>query len=266
MQSDLAAFVAHEPAFVQVSGALLGSAALTAAIDGFLRAECVQRLGGDVHRYSVDAEVGAGVRPKPKVAAGPTAAPRPKIGLDLAKWVPELAAEGEAANPGLPQLQKGQSLELEAWMTTVKISTCKDCTRADLLKSLEEVGLGSSCDFVYLPMNYKTGKNYGFAVVNFVDSESVRRASSVFSRQHEEDAEGFKVSGFYCQGLAALIDKYSVSAVVRESDDSLKPMFIYSQQWHVLQPSLTGAGYQPAAKRSRRQRARCAARAHAVSK
>merc|ERR1740121_3062117 len=221
-------------------------------------------------------EVATGLRPKPKTAAGPKPrAAAAAINLELAPVLALSPSADESTDSGAdsrgsrspaegaPQLKKGQTLELQAWMTTAKISTCKESTRADLLQLLDASGLSGSYDFVYLPMNYKTRKNYGFAVVDFVDAAALRRAHGLLGGRRLADGTDVAFCGFYCQGLLSLIEKYGANTVVNEADDDIKPLVFEEGQWRVLVPrglASVAACRQPVTRGGRRQRARCARR------
>jgi len=96
----------------------------------------------------------------------------------------------------------------------------KNETRASLLAMLDKAGCKGLHDFVYLPMDFKKGKVFGHAIINFISNESAEQASSHFagagatiewSDQH--------------QGFAALIERYRNSPIMHPTmPEASKPL------------------------------------------
>jgi len=175
------------------------------------------------------------------------------------------AGFGASAAPGADgvrvQLKKGQQLGLEDNMSTVKMSTAKDDTRADVQKLLDEKGFQDCYDFLYLPMNFQTSKNFGFATVNFADPAMAQRARAALAGLPLQDGASVTFQGFYCQGKASLIDKYSKMKDMKEGNDDFKPIIKRDGQWEVMQyvppaPEMSGESFVKAP--GRRERARMA--------
>jgi len=268
MRVVLDTLVANEPAFLRLSGLQTrGTAGASAAPRFAMQVKC-------------EAAVVTPSRPKPRVADAmfdvafvPAGAPP---GLELSKVAttlslvscvlgPELSKVGSAPEgqlaappPGL-RLAKGQPLELQGWMTTVKLSTRKEITRTDLMRLLDESGLSACYDFLYLPTSFKTRMNYGYAVVNFVDTASVQRARTLLKDWQPANEAEKTFSGFYCQGLVSLMEKYSASSVVNEPDDDIKPVVLQEGQWRVLLPQTQSPapGVAFRCRGNKRRRSRC---------
>jgi len=95
-----------------------------------------------------------------------------------------------------------------------------DVTRSSLLQMLEEAGFKGLYDFVYLPMDFKKEKVFGYAIVNFVDNACAEQASFHFGG---EDANiDWSDSN---QGLDELIQRYRDSPIMHSSmPDMCKPI------------------------------------------
>jgi len=57
----------------------------------------------------------------------------------------------------------------------------KNETRTSLLEMLDRAGQKGLYNFVYLPMDFKKGKVFGHAIINFISNESAEEASFHFA-------------------------------------------------------------------------------------
>jgi len=88
----------------------------------------------------------------------------------------------------------------------------KNYNRTSLLEMLDAAGLQGSYDFAYLPMDFKKGKIFGHAIVNFVSNETAEKANSHFTKV------GVKIE--WCdshQGFDDLIERYRDSPIMLPS-------------------------------------------------
>jgi len=89
-------------------------------------------------------------------------------------------------------------------------------TREDLVCFLASRGFYGCFDFAYLPINFKKGRSFGFALVNFVTATDAQQALTAFDGlalgQQLVQAEWSEA----IQGRLALVEKYRNSAVMHE--------------------------------------------------
>jgi len=102
-------------------------------------------------------------------------------------------------------------------------------SRAKLIDLLEEKGFEGQFDLLYLPMDFKTKCNFGFAFVNLTTYENALRFSHVFHNFASWPSSGCRKVCAVCwgevQGLHANVVSYQNSAVMRKQDvpDDYKP-------------------------------------------
>jgi hypothetical protein len=104
----------------------------------------------------------------------------------------------------------------------------EDFSRDHLISMLEEEGYGSVYDFVYVPMNFRTGTFFGYACVNFTSYDAALHAFEHFQNFCRWGQPTDKVCAVtWCerhQGLAAHVDRYRNSPLMHESiPDQYKP-------------------------------------------
>jgi len=110
----------------------------------------------------------------------------------------------------------------------------KNETRTSLLEMLDRAGLKGVYDFVYLPMDFKKGKVFGHAIINFISNASAMKASSHFagagatiewSDQH--------------QGYDALIQRYRNSPIMHPTMPEASKPLVFAEGLVVPFPSPT---------------------------
>jgi hypothetical protein len=98
----------------------------------------------------------------------------------------------------------------------------KNCTRTSLLEMLDAAGFQGSYDFAYLPMDFKKGKVFGHAIVNFVANDCAEKANFHFA------GAGFLIE--WCdshQGLDDLIQRYRNSPIMHPSMPEITKPIIF---------------------------------------
>jgi hypothetical protein len=110
----------------------------------------------------------------------------------------------------------------------------KNETRASLLDTLDKAGLNGLYDFVYLPMDFKKGKVFGHAIINFTTNESAVGASAHFAGK----GATIEWSDSH-QGFDALIQRYRNSPIMHETMPEASKPLIFEDGLVVPFPSPT---------------------------
>ena len=108
----------------------------------------------------------------------------------------------------------------------------KAFTAGHLLKLLEGKGFdaGKKIDFFYMPVDFRTYRNEGFAFVNFRDREDALKCAQLFDRFRDWPVSGQEKSCWtvdaFVQGKNANISRWKKSSVPdMRIQDNFKPMF-----------------------------------------
>merc|ERR1712228_806902 len=116
-------------------------------------------------------------------------------------------------------------------------------TRANLLDLFDQRGFNGLYDFVYLPVDFDTELNHGYAFINFVTTESVEKFRSHFigftdwSMPFDKACEIFWSEAL--QGIDQHIQRYRDSPVMHESvSDRFRPvLFKHGQRIPFPEPT-----------------------------
>jgi len=122
---------------------------------------------------------------------------------------------------------------LEAPSTLVLQKLPKTLDRASLLAFLDMQGFRGHYDFLYLPLNYKSGLSLGFAFVNFVSNAAAKCAMDRFSSMFEVKWSQKR------RGLQENIEYYQNTALMSpDMPDEFKPILLVNG----LRVDFPGAG------------------------
>merc|ERR1711865_621182 len=114
-------------------------------------------------------------------------------------------------------------------------------SRTMLLALLDEWGFQDLYSLVYLPMDYMTSVNFGFAFVHFVSSEVSRRFKNEFHGFSDWNCNSSKICAVdFCDeqcGLDSLIKRYQNCPVMHEIvPDEYKPALFLDGQRKAFPP------------------------------
>lgn len=104
-------------------------------------------------------------------------------------------------------------------MTTLMIRNIPNrYTQKELIAELEDLGLGGSFDFLYIPLDKGTMSNVGYAFVNFIQESWAEKCMAEFQnyrfkRHRKVSGKVAAVSVAHIQGLEANLAHYENAAV-----------------------------------------------------
>jgi len=135
------------------------------------------------------------------------------------------ADEGAASSCGCGSRATGQTSR----QTSVILRNLPlDMTRGKLLQLLGGEGFAGTYDLVYLPRDFKSSANLGYAFVNLLKHSEALRMQKHFTGFSRWSSPSFKMceaAWSRQQGLAAYIDRYRNNPVMHESvPEEFKPI------------------------------------------
>jgi hypothetical protein len=110
--------------------------------------------------------------------------------------------------------------------------------QSGFVKELEDTGFGGLFDFCYLPSAFDTGKNKGYAFVNFVDTASFSdfvecwHGSKKFNARAADPA--LNVSAAALQGLERNIEKWDAPRMRRVRNPEYRPYVAKNERTSVV--------------------------------
>mmetsp|Transcript_50754 Transcript_50754/g.91128 ORF Transcript_50754/g.91128 Transcript_50754/m.91128 type:complete len:233 (-) Transcript_50754:185-883(-) len=104
-------------------------------------------------------------------------------------------------------------------------------TRAMLMNLLDTEGFAGTYDFLYLPIHFSSNSGFGYAFINFVNTEVTVQFWAHFDNFTRWGIESDKVAevtwSWKHQGLAEHVERYRNSPVVHDSmPDECKPIIL----------------------------------------
>jgi RNA recognition motif-containing protein len=121
------------------------------------------------------------------------------------------------------EASKQQALANKEPTTLMLRNLPRPLTRDRLMDLLCEEGFGLVINFIYVPMNFQAGENFGYGFINLTtheEAERVREKLQGFDRwpaDMEWDKECDVGNGETCQGVDGHIERYRNSPVMHES-------------------------------------------------
>lgn len=145
----------------------------------------------------------------------------------------ESPSKGAAFSRVVRSVASGNRAPQEHWTTVMMRNMPNNYTRDMLLRLMDLHGFAGAYDFVYLPVDFSTQSNLGYAFVNLTDATSARCFWQVFEGFSEWEIPSRKVCILTwsdpLQGLDANIERYRSSPVMCETvPDEFKPA-VFSQ-------------------------------------
>jgi len=121
----------------------------------------------------------------------------------------------------MPTLLCSQGNVQQCFWTTVMLKNIpNDYTQEMLLKMLDDEGFSCKYDFVYLPMDFRSGSAFGYAFINLVTPEDTHLFESHFQGYCRWAFPSRKVAEVTwsrpMQGLSATIDRYRNSPIMHQ--------------------------------------------------
>lgn len=123
----------------------------------------------------------------------------------------------------------GSSNRRQEFTTLMVKNVPGSCTQANFLGLLDEHGLAGLYDFVYMPMDFRTSKGFGYVFVNMISEKAAYLTTSKLSGFVGLQEDGYLplevVWSEQHQGLAVHVERFRNSPVMHpDIPDQFKPM------------------------------------------
>lgn len=138
--------------------------------------------------------------------------------------------------------QSLEDVELPAGSSVMVRNLPNDYARNALLELMNTEGFEGKYDFVYLPIDFRSGCGLGYAFINFLSlqiAQEFREHFSGYNRWTVKSDKVCEVTGSSLQGLDAHIERFRNSPVMHESvlDDQKPAMFQGSERISFPEPT-----------------------------
>jgi len=120
----------------------------------------------------------------------------------------------------------------EVQLTTVMFKNIpNDYNRSMVMELLDQTGFKTRYDFLYLPMDFRSQCNFGYAFINFVSEADAETCTSCFSGFSQWAVPSRKVASVVLsrptQSLEACVERYRNSSVMHSSvPDEFRPVVL----------------------------------------
>lgn len=127
----------------------------------------------------------------------------------------------------------GKASELSQGKTTVMMRNIPySYTRSKLTALLDSIGFTQQYDFLYVPIDFKSKQNFGYAFVNLTSIENTCRFCDVFEGfaawPSSQTAKVCTLSWSESQGFKANVERYRNSSIMaNDIEDSYKPAIFH---------------------------------------
>ena len=129
--------------------------------------------------------------------------------------------------PASPPGNLAKPVAISEKTTVVLRNLPADLCRSEFVQMLDEAGFAKRYDFVYLPTNFRNMTVFGYAIINFCDTEDAEAALEHFRGMHFGGQDVITEWSKSQQGYDDLVCRYRDSPVMHSSvPDKHKPIIL----------------------------------------
>lgn len=144
--------------------------------------------------------------------------------------------EGQSADEFSLRSSSNHDGHDEVQLTTVMFKNIpNDYNRSMVMELLDQAGFKTRYDFLYLPMDFRSRCNFGYAFINFVTEVDAETCTSCFSGFSQWAVPSRKIASVVLsrptQSLEACVERYRNSSVMHPSvPDEFRPVVLCNGQ------------------------------------